>query len=103
MTERVRSGADFGAAGNLDFVTAGLVGLTDRVPSRQRRNVGSRLWLPIMSAVTNLLARRQLLLRQLESGLSEVSRQDVERQLEQIDTALELLEWLAKSRDHNKS
>ncbi|MGV7215860.1 hypothetical protein [Bradyrhizobium sp. UFLA05-112] len=55
-----------------------------------------------MSAVTNLLARRQQLLKQLESGASEVSRQQAERQLEQIDTALELLEWLAKGRDHKK-
>ena len=53
-----------------------------------------------MSAVTNLLARRQELLKQLESGSSDVSREDIERQLAQIDTALDLLEWLDTSKDH---
>jgi hypothetical protein len=55
-----------------------------------------------MSAMTNLLARKQKLLKQLEGDLSEVSREDIERQLEQINTALELLEWLDTSRDRRK-
>lgn len=52
-----------------------------------------------MSVVTNLLARRQELLKQLESGLSEVSREDVERQIAQIEAALELFEWLDPGND----
>lgn len=52
-----------------------------------------------MSVVTNLLARRQELLKRLESGLSEVSREDVERQIAQIDAALELFEWLDPGKD----
>ena len=55
-----------------------------------------------MSAVTNLLARRQNLLRQLESRLSIVSREDVERQIAQIDAALELLWLLDTSGDHRE-
>jgi hypothetical protein len=47
-----------------------------------------------MSAVPNLLARRLQLLKQLDSGLPNVSREDIERQLAQIDTALQLLEPL---------
>jgi hypothetical protein len=42
-----------------------------------------------MSAVTHLLAWRQKLLEQLESGSSNFSRGDMERQLAQIDAALE--------------
>jgi hypothetical protein len=52
-----------------------------------------------MSAVTSLRARRQELLKQLESGSPEVSREDIERQLAQIDTALDMLEWLDTSKD----
>lgn len=55
-----------------------------------------------MSAVTNLRARRQSLLRQLEGGPSNVSREDIERQIAQIDTALELLGWLGASGDHRE-
>jgi hypothetical protein len=51
-----------------------------------------------MSAVTNLRARRQKLLQQLESGAPDVSREDIERQLAQIDTALDMLEWLDTSK-----
>lgn len=47
-----------------------------------------------MSAVPNLLARREKLLEQLELGPSNDARDDIERQLVQIDTALELLGWL---------
>ena len=53
-----------------------------------------------MSAVTNLRARRQKLLEQLESGSSELSREEIERQLAQIDTALDLLEWFDTGKDH---
>jgi hypothetical protein len=55
-----------------------------------------------MSAVTNLLARRQDLLRQLEGGPSNASREDMERQIAQIDAALELLGWLSASGDHRE-
>jgi C4-dicarboxylate-specific signal transduction histidine kinase len=55
-----------------------------------------------MSAVPNLLARRQKLLQQLAGDLSEASREDIERQLEQINTALELLELLDASKDRRK-
>ena len=51
-----------------------------------------------MSAVTKLSARRQKLLEQLEGGALEVSREDIERQLAQIDTALDMLEWLDTSK-----
>jgi hypothetical protein len=71
-------------------------------PCANFRNLENRLWLPVMSAMTNLLARKQKLLKQLEGDLSEVSREDIERQLEQINTALELLEWLDTSRDRRK-
>jgi len=42
------------------------------------------------------------LLKQLESGSSGVSREDIERQLTQVDTALELLERLDGSQDHKE-
>jgi hypothetical protein len=51
-----------------------------------------------MSAATNLRARRQELLEQLENS-SDVSREDLERQIAQIDTALDMLEWLDTSKD----
>ncbi len=47
-----------------------------------------------MSAVTNLLARRQQLLERLESDPTTPERDEIERQIAQIDTALELLDWL---------
>ncbi len=53
-----------------------------------------------MSAVPNLLARRQQLLKQLDSGPSELERDEIGRQITQIDTALELLDWLRE--DHGK-
>ncbi len=56
-----------------------------------------------MSAVTNLLARRQELLRQLESGPSNGSREDIEREIAQTDAALELLGWLDPGGDHGES
>ena len=43
-----------------------------------------------MTARENLLARKEKLLRQLENGTSE--RDEIERQIAQIDTALDLLE-----------
>ncbi|WP_198024801.1 MULTISPECIES: hypothetical protein [Bradyrhizobium] len=55
-----------------------------------------------MSAVTNLLARRQQLLRQLESGPTGIERDEIERQLAQIDTALDVLEWLDTNKGHSK-
>lgn len=55
-----------------------------------------------MSAVTNLLARKQDLLRQLESGPSSASREDMERQIAQIDAALELLGLLDTGDDHRE-
>jgi hypothetical protein len=55
-----------------------------------------------MSAVTHLLAWRQKLLEQLESGSSNFSRGDMERQLAQIDAALELLERPDTGQGHNK-
>jgi len=54
------------------------------------------------SAVTGLRARRQKLLQQLESGAPDVSREDIERQLAQIDTALDMLEWLDTSKDREE-
>jgi hypothetical protein len=56
-----------------------------------------------VSAVTNLLARRLKLLELLESGSSDVQREDIERQLAQIETALELLEWLDTKKDHRET
>jgi hypothetical protein len=55
-----------------------------------------------MSAAVNLRAQRQKLREQLEHGSLKVSREDIERRLEQIDTALELLEWLPAGKDHDK-
>jgi hypothetical protein len=52
-----------------------------------------------MSAVANnLRARRQELLEQLKSCAPDLSREDIERQLAQIDTALDMLEWLDTSK-----
>lgn len=47
-----------------------------------------------MSAVSNLLARRQHLLKQLEGSPAADQRDEIERKIAQIDTALELLDWL---------
>ncbi len=55
-----------------------------------------------MSAVANLLMRRQKLLEQLESATAQPDREEIERQLEQIEMALELLEWLPSSKDPGK-
>lgn len=55
-----------------------------------------------MSAVANLLKRKQKLREQLESGAAQLDREEIERQLEQIETALELLEWLPSSKDPDK-
>jgi C4-dicarboxylate-specific signal transduction histidine kinase len=52
-----------------------------------------------MSAVPSLLARRVKLLEQLESNSSDGARDEIERQLAQIDTALELLGWLSTNED----
>jgi hypothetical protein len=52
-----------------------------------------------MSAATNLRARRLELLEQLASSSSDASREALERQIAQIDTALDMLEWLDTSKD----
>jgi hypothetical protein len=55
-----------------------------------------------MSAVPSLLAQKQKLLEQLESGSLSGARDEIERQLAQIDTALELLGWLGTNQDHEQ-
>ncbi|MHC4053363.1 hypothetical protein [Bradyrhizobium sp. 25ACV] len=45
-----------------------------------------------MSTVANLLARKQALLERLESGTGPNEREEIERLLAQIETALNLLE-----------
>ncbi|UWU75420.1 hypothetical protein N2603_36120 [Bradyrhizobium huanghuaihaiense] len=45
-----------------------------------------------MSAVANLLARKQALVERLESGTGPNEREEIERLLAQIETALNLLE-----------
>jgi len=47
-----------------------------------------------LTAKGNLLARKEKLLRQLEDGSSDGQRDEIERQIAQIDTALGLLEAL---------
>ncbi len=59
-----------------------------------------QLKVPHMSAVSNLLARRQDLLKKLDGGLPELERDEIERQITQIETALDLLDWLHE--DHGK-
>ncbi|UPK31025.1 hypothetical protein [Bradyrhizobium sp. 195] len=44
-----------------------------------------------MSTVANLLARKQVLLERLESDLGPNEREDIERLLGQVETALSLL------------
>ena len=45
-----------------------------------------------MSAVANLLARKQALMERLENGAGPNEREEIERLLAQIETALNLLE-----------
>nr|WP_092088360.1 hypothetical protein [Bradyrhizobium brasilense] len=45
-----------------------------------------------VSAVANLLARKQALMERLESGTGPNEREEIERLLAQIETALNLLE-----------
>jgi hypothetical protein len=47
-----------------------------------------------VTTTENLLVRKEKLLRQLESGCSNTERDEIERQIAQIDTALDLLEPL---------
>ncbi len=56
-----------------------------------------------MTAVANLLARKEGLLKRLENGMSDADRNEIERQLAQIDTALDLLETLSIHTDDKKS
>ena len=53
------------------------------MPTMGRRDV---------SAVANLLARKQALMERLESGTGPNEREEIERLLAQIETALNLLE-----------
>lgn len=53
------------------------------MPNMGRRDV---------SAVANLLARKQALMERLESGTGPNEREEIERLLAQIETALNLLE-----------
>ena len=55
-----------------------------------------------MTAKGNLLARKEKLLRQLEDGSSDGQRDEIESQIAQIDTALDLLEALGARTDHKK-
>ena len=55
-----------------------------------------------MTATGNLLARKEKLLRQLKNGSSDAQRDEIERQIAQIDTALDLLEALDARTDHKK-
>ena len=55
-----------------------------------------------MTATGNLLARKEKLLRQLENGSADAQRDEIERQIAQIDTALDLLEALDARTDHKK-
>jgi hypothetical protein len=45
----------------------------------------------VTTAITNLLARKEKLLKQLEATEDADQRSDIRRQLEQVDTALEFL------------
>jgi len=45
-----------------------------------------------VSAVANLLARKQALMERLENGAGPNEREEIERLLAQIETALNLLE-----------
>jgi hypothetical protein len=85
--------------GGIPLVTRGF-GTTEVGKGSVEAAAHSRL--PLMSAVTNLLARKQKLLDQRDRGSSDASREDIERQLEQVEAALELLEWLGPSRDNSR-
>ena len=45
-----------------------------------------------MTTVANLLARKQLLLDRLQENVGPHEREEIERQLEQINTALNFLD-----------
>jgi hypothetical protein len=45
-----------------------------------------------MTTVANLLARKQRLIERLQENVGPHEREDIERQLEQINTALNLLD-----------
>jgi hypothetical protein len=53
-----------------------------------------------MTAVANLLARKQKILEQLRNGPPAQERDEIERQLKQIDAALDLLEGLGEAGRH---
>lgn len=55
-----------------------------------------------VTATENLLARKAKLLRQLGNGSSDAERDEIERQIAQIDTALDLLEAFGARTDHKK-
>jgi len=55
-----------------------------------------------LTAKGNLLARKEKLLGQLEDGSSDGQRDEIESQIAQIDTALDLLEALGARTDHKK-
>jgi hypothetical protein len=54
----------------------------------------------LVTAAANLLARKRKLLRKLENTFSDAERDEIERQIAQTDTALDLLEALAARTDH---
>lgn len=55
-----------------------------------------------MTATANLLLQREKLLRRLENTSSDAERDEIERQIGQIDTALELFEALDERTDLKK-
>jgi C4-dicarboxylate-specific signal transduction histidine kinase len=46
------------------------------------------------TAIKNLLARKQQLVEQLAKTTPPEERDEIERQLEQVNTALDILDWL---------
>jgi hypothetical protein len=52
-----------------------------------------------MTTVANLLARKQRLLERLQENVGPPEREDIERQPEQINTALNFLDDAGKSGD----
>lgn len=53
-----------------------------------------------MPAVANLLVRKQQLIERLKTDVAADERIDIERQLNQISTALNLLEAFDPNRQH---
>ena len=56
----------------------------------------------LVTATGNHLARKEKLLRQLEDGSSDAQRDEIERQIAQIETALDLLEAPNARTDHKR-